>query len=110
MIHNCPDLEEAIEAWGILPLLSIGIPGWSAEELTAEACQYTKLPDGGWEWPLWKWKGGCHTGDWLCLWQVHHEQGCFHQQETVARLLQLATICLTQDRRRQHRRNDSLYT
>lgn len=58
MIHNCPDLEEAIEAWGILTLLYIGISGWSAEEMTAEECLYTKLPDGGWEWPLWKWKGG----------------------------------------------------
>lgn len=22
-----------------------------------EDCQYTALPDGGWEWPLWEWKG-----------------------------------------------------
>lgn len=71
MIHNCPDLEDAIEAWGILPLLYIGVHGWSAEEMTAEECQYTKLPDGGWEWPLWKWKGeaiqetGCAYGKFI---------------------------------------------
>lgn len=58
MIYNCPDLEDAIEAWGILPLLPVGIPGWSAEEQAAEECQYTPSPEGGWEWPLWKWKGG----------------------------------------------------
>lgn len=33
-----------------------------------EDCQYTRLPDGGWEWPLWEWKGsilqesGCAYG------------------------------------------------
>ena len=46
----------------------MGIAGWSAEEVTDEDCQYTRLPDGGWEWPLWEWKGailqesGCAYG------------------------------------------------
>ena len=49
-------------------LLSMGINGWSAEEVVDEDCQYTRLPDGGWEWPLWEWKGailqesGCAYG------------------------------------------------
>lgn len=46
----------------------MGISGWSAEEVTDEECQYTQLPNGGWEWPLWEWKGsilqesGCAYG------------------------------------------------
>lgn len=68
LIHSCPELIEYIRQVGMLPLLSMGIPGWSAEEVTDEDCQYTCLPDGGWEWPLWEWKGsilqesGCAYG------------------------------------------------
>ena len=46
----------------------MGIAGWSAEEVVNEDCQYNRLPDGGWEWPLWEWKGsilqesGCAYG------------------------------------------------
>lgn len=46
----------------------MGINGWSAEEVMDQEFQYTPLPDGGWEWPLWKWKGtilqesGCAYG------------------------------------------------
>lgn len=67
-IHSCPELIDYIRETGFLPLLSMGIPGWSAEEVTDEECQYTQLPDGGWEWPLWEWKGailqesGCAYG------------------------------------------------
>ena len=53
----------------MLPLLRI-FPslGWSAEEVVDDDCQYVVLPDGGWEWPLWDWKGdiiresGCAYG------------------------------------------------
>ena len=53
----------------MLPLLRI-VPslGWSAEEVVDDDCQYVVLPDGGWEWPLWEWKGdiiresGCAYG------------------------------------------------
>lgn len=58
MISSCPDLENAIEQYGILPLLFIGVDRWSAEELTDREYLYQCLPDRGWEWPLWKWKGG----------------------------------------------------
>ena len=53
-LHSCPELIDYINETGFLPLLSMGIAGWSAEEVTDEDCQYTRLPDGGWEWPLWE--------------------------------------------------------
>ena len=56
-LHSCPELIDYINEIGFLPLLSMGVEGWSAEEVTDEDCQYTRLPDGGWEWPLWTWKG-----------------------------------------------------
>lgn len=68
LIHSCPGLVEYVNETGFLPLLNMGIPGWSAEDVVDEECQYTRLPDGGWEWPLWKWKGsilresGCAYG------------------------------------------------
>ena len=68
LLHSCPELIDYINETGFLPLLSMGINGWSAEEVVDEDCQYTRLPDGGWEWPLWEWKGailqesGCAYG------------------------------------------------
>lgn len=56
-IHSCADLIEYIQDIGFLPLLDMGIKGWSAEEAVDEDCQYIRLPDGGYEWPLWEWKG-----------------------------------------------------
>lgn len=67
-IHNCPELIEFVDNIGFLPLLDMGIEEWSAEEVVDEDCRYTLLPDGGWEWQLWKWKGavvresGCAYG------------------------------------------------
>ena len=48
---------ERIQQIGFLPLLDSGISGFSAEEMVAEDCRYVTFPDGGWDWPLWKWKG-----------------------------------------------------
>ncbi len=68
IIHSCPDLVDRINETGILPLLHMGIRGWSAQDLAGRECLYHKLPDGGWEWPLWDWKGpairesGCAYG------------------------------------------------
>ena len=56
-IHSCPQLIEFIQQVGFLPLLDSGIRGFSAEELVDEDCRYVVFPDGGWDWPLWKWKG-----------------------------------------------------
>lgn len=67
-IHNCPELIDYVKRIGFLPLLNMGIEGWSAEMAVDEDCRYVVLPDGGWEWPLWKWKGpviresGCAYG------------------------------------------------
>lgn len=65
-IHSAAELTEYIDKVGMLPLLCV-VPtlGWSAEEVVDEDCQYTVLPDGGWEWPLWEWKG-----------QIIRESGC----------------------------------
>lgn len=64
-IHSCAELTAFIDEIGFLPLLRMGVDSWSAEELVDEDCQYTPLPDGGWEWPLWEWKG-----------EVIRESGC----------------------------------
>lgn len=50
-----------IQKVGFLPLLYSGIDGFSAEEAVSSRCRYHVLPDGGWEWPLWKWKGSIIT-------------------------------------------------
>ena len=56
-IQTCPELMQLIERIGFLPLLDSGIVGFTAEELVDEDCRYVQLPEGGWDWPLWKWKG-----------------------------------------------------
>lgn len=50
-------MMELIQQLGFLPLLASGISGYSAEEMADEECRYVVFPDGGWDWPLWKWKG-----------------------------------------------------
>ncbi len=56
-IHNCPQLIERIGQLGFLPLLDSGIAGFSAMDMVDDDCRYVVYPDGGWDWPLWKWKG-----------------------------------------------------
>ena len=56
-IHNSAELTELIGQIGFLPLLDCGIRGFSAEEAVDEDCRYVVFPEGGWDWPLWKWKG-----------------------------------------------------
>ena len=60
-IHNSAQLIQLIAETGFLPLLDSGIPGFSAEEMVDDDCRYVLLPDGGWDWPLWKWKGSVIT-------------------------------------------------
>ena len=55
-IRNCPDLMDAIQQIGLVPLLDSGIRGFSADELVAPECRYV-ITDEGWDWPLWDWKG-----------------------------------------------------
>lgn len=70
-ILSCTELIACINQIGVLPLLNMSIDGWSAEAVVDEECQYTTLPDGGWEWLLWKWKGdilresGCAYGKFI---------------------------------------------
>lgn len=53
---------------GFLPLLPMGIHGWSADETVDPDCGYIVNDDGSWEWALWRWKGeiiretGCGYG------------------------------------------------
>jgi len=61
-IYSASGLMELIQQIGFLPLLDSGIAGFSAEEIVDEDCGYVVLPEGGWEWPLWKWKGEIVTG------------------------------------------------
>ncbi|MBO4612872.1 MAG: hypothetical protein J5671_06865 [Bacteroidaceae bacterium] len=56
-IHDQMGMMDLIQQIGFLPLLDSGIAGFSAEEMADEDCRYVVFPDGGWDWPLWKWKG-----------------------------------------------------
>ena len=55
-ITSCPELMEAIDEIGLVPLLDSGIRGFSADEMVAPECRYV-VTDEGWDWPLWDWKG-----------------------------------------------------
>lgn len=56
-IHSCTQLMDFIQEAGFLPLLDGGFAGLSADEIVDDDCRYVTYPDGGWDWPLWKWKG-----------------------------------------------------
>ena len=56
-IYSAAGLTEYIQEVGFLPLLNSGIVGYSAEDVVSDDCRYVTFPDGGWDWPLWKWKG-----------------------------------------------------
>ena len=56
-IYSAAQLMAYIQEVGFLPLLDSGIRGYSAEDVVADDCRYVVFPDGGWDWPLWKWKG-----------------------------------------------------
>ena len=70
-IYSCAQLVELIQEIGFLPLLDSGIRGYSAEEMVTEDCRYVVFSDGGWDWPLWKWKGPAVT-----------EGGCVYGNQT----------------------------
>ncbi len=64
-IHTASALIDYINDVGFLPLLNVGVAGWSADEAVDEECRYAMRPDGSWEWPLWEWKG-----------EILRESGC----------------------------------
>lgn len=65
-IYSATGLMDLIRQVGFLPLLDSGIAGFSAEDIVADDCRYVTLPEGGWDWPLWKWKGEIVT-DMPCM-------------------------------------------
>lgn len=66
-VGSAAELMELIHKIGFLPLLDSGVYGFSAEEIADDDCRYVVFPDGGWDWPLWKWKG-----------QIVTEMPCFY--------------------------------
>lgn len=66
-VGSAAELMDLIDEIGFLPLLDSGIYGFSAEEIVDEDCRYVVFSDGGWDWPLWKWKG-----------QIVTEMPCFY--------------------------------
>ena len=56
-IYSASRLMELIRETGFLPLLDSGIDGFAAEDIVTDDCKYVTFPEGGWDWPLWKWKG-----------------------------------------------------
>ena len=56
-IYSAAGLMAFIQEVGFLPLLDGGVRGFSAEECVTDDCRYVVFDDGGWDWPLWKWKG-----------------------------------------------------
>ena len=56
-IYSAAGLSAYIREVGFLPLLGSDVRGFSAEEVVSDDCRYVVFPDGGWDWPLWKWKG-----------------------------------------------------
>ena len=65
-VGSAAELMALIDEIGFLPLLDSGIYGFSAEDIVDEDCRYVVFSDGGWDWPLWKWKGQIVT-DMPCL-------------------------------------------
>ena len=56
-IYSAAGLIDYIQEVGFLPLLDGGVSGFSAEDIVTDDCRYVVFDDGGWDWPLWKWKG-----------------------------------------------------
>jgi len=60
-INSGAALADYVHQVGFLPLLDSGIRGFSAMDVVDDDCGYVVFPDGGWDWPLWKWKGSIVT-------------------------------------------------
>lgn len=112
-IYSATGMMELIQQIGFLPLLDSDIEGFSAEDIVAEDCGYVRLPEGGWDWPLWKWKvaikreqsqaclsfaereqarrsqGRNRSGNAVYVRKVLQQESRIHQPEMVAGLLQL---------------------
>lgn len=65
-IYNATGLMDLIREIGFLPMFNCGIDDYCAEEIVADDCRYVTFAEGGWDWPLWKWKGPIVT-DMPCM-------------------------------------------
>ena len=72
-VSNAGELIDLIHELGFLPLLRSSVAGFSAEQMVAEECGYVVFPDGGWDWPMWKWKGSVIT-DGACVYGKFFEK------------------------------------
>lgn len=80
-IHSCAQLIAYVKQIGFLPLLDSGIYGFSAENVVDSDCRYVILPDGGWDWPLWKWKGPAVTDGGLVYGKFFNKKAGFISRE-----------------------------
>lgn len=80
-VHSEIQLMELIREIGFLPLLDSGIRGFSAEEMVDDDCQYVVFPDGGWDWPLWKWKGPIVTEGYCVYGKFFNKKAGFISRE-----------------------------
>lgn len=80
-IHSCAQLITYVKQIGFLPLLDSGIYGFSAENVVDSDCRYVILPDGGWDWPLWKWKGPAVTDGGLVYGKFFNKKAGFISRE-----------------------------
>lgn len=76
-IETPDELISYINEVGILPLLRVGLPGFSAQEVVSDACQYRALPGGGWEWQLWRWKGQVIREGHFAYGRLFFNKACF---------------------------------
>lgn len=85
-LQSCSELIEYIDKIGFLPLLGMGINGWSAEEMMDQEFQYT---------PARWWMGVAAmemerhhlAGKRLRLRQIFRQKSSIHQPQMVARFL-----------------------
>lgn len=88
-IYSATGMMELIQKIGFLPLLYSGIEGFSAEDIVDEDCRYVTFPEGGWDWPLWKWKGEIVT-EMPCMYgKFFNKKAGFISQEWWPTFLQL---------------------
>ncbi|MBR4388957.1 MAG: hypothetical protein IKT00_07250 [Prevotella sp.] len=80
-VHSGAQLVELVNEIGFLPLLSSGINGFSAEEVVDDDCRYVVFDDGGWDWPLWKWKGSMVTDGGLVYGKFFNKKAGFVSRE-----------------------------
>ena len=123
-LRNAAELVEYINEIGVLPLLPVGVSGWSAEEALMPECRYQPRPEGGWDFPLWDWKGeiirdsGCGYGGFLkgkatfvsreiwpdfCNWRRsrYPEPAADSIEETILEILRMDGSAVSRDLRRE---------